>query len=57
VLFRSFISFASEIGLSDKQIMAQVGHEKFDMTLHYTHLTNAMKRDTSKKLNTMDLQI
>jgi hypothetical protein len=27
------------------------------MTLHYTHLTNAMKRDTSKKLNTMDLQI
>lgn len=51
MLRHSAISFMAEQGLSDKAIMAQVGHAKNDMTLHYTHLTKQMEAQTLDKLN------
>lgn len=57
MLRHSAISYMSEIGLPEKAIMAQVGHVKSDMTLHYTHLTRQMKNQTSSQLNRLNFSL
>jgi Site-specific recombinase XerD len=57
MLRHSAISYMSEIGLPEKAIMAQVGHVKSDMTLHYTHLTRQMQSQTTSQLNKLNFSL
>ena len=43
--------------LPEKAIMAQVGHVKSDMTLHYTHLTRQMQNQTTSQLNKLNFSL
>lgn len=56
-LRHSAISYMSEIGLPEKVIMAQVGHVKSEMTLHYTDLTRQMQNQTTSQLNKLNFSL
>lgn len=57
MLRHGFVSLAHELGVPEKAIMAQVGHAKNDMTLHYTHLTQKMSEEMSRTLNEMNFNL